>query len=50
MDEYRALVNSCTVLGGYGPEFKSMIQFAAWTGLLWPHLRGRSAATATSCL
>ncbi len=33
MDEYRALVESCTVLGGYGPEFRAMIQFAAWTGI-----------------
>ena len=33
MEEYRALLEACTVLGGYGPEFKSMIQFAAWTGI-----------------
>jgi len=33
MDEYRALLESCTVLGGYGPEFKAMIQFSAWTGV-----------------
>ena len=33
MDEYRALLDACTVLGGYGPEFKAMIQFAAWTGV-----------------
>ena len=33
MDEYRACLESTTVLGGYGPEFKALIQFAAWTGL-----------------
>jgi integrase len=33
MDEYRALLESCTVLGGYGPEFKAMLQFSAWTGV-----------------
>ena len=33
MDEYRALLESCAVLGGYGPEMKAMIQFAAWTGV-----------------
>jgi integrase len=33
MDEYRALLAACTVLGGYGSEFRAMIQFAAWTGV-----------------
>ena len=33
MEEYRALLESCTVLGGYGPEFRAMITFAAWTGI-----------------
>lgn len=33
MEEYRALLDACTVLGGYGPEFRAMIQFAAWTGI-----------------
>lgn len=33
MDEYRELLDACTVLGGYGPEFRAMIQFAAWTGV-----------------
>jgi integrase len=33
LEEYRALLDACTVLGGYGTEFKAMIQFAAWTGL-----------------
>lgn len=33
LDEYRQLLEACTVLGGYGQEFRAMIQFAAWTGL-----------------
>ena len=33
MDEYRALLEACTVLGGYGPEFRTMIVFSAWTGV-----------------
>jgi integrase len=33
MEAYRALLEACTVLGGYGPEFKAMIQFASWTGI-----------------
>lgn len=33
MEEYRRLVAACTSLGGYGPEFRAMIQFSAWTGL-----------------
>jgi integrase len=33
MDEYKTLIDSTTVLGGYGPEFRAMIQFAAWTGI-----------------
>jgi integrase len=33
MDEYRSLLEATTVLGGYGPEFKAMIQFAAWSGV-----------------
>jgi integrase len=31
MDEYRALLEACTVLGGYGPEFRATIVFSAWT-------------------
>lgn len=27
------MLDACTVLGGYGPEFRAMIQFAAWTGV-----------------
>lgn len=33
MEEYKALLDSCTVLGGYGAEFRALIQFAAWTGM-----------------
>lgn len=33
LDEYRRLVAACTVLGGYGPEFRAIVQFAAWTGV-----------------
>ncbi len=33
MDDYRALIEACTVLGGYGPEFRAMIQFSAWAGV-----------------
>jgi integrase len=33
MDEYRALLEGCEMLGGYGPEMRAMIQFAAWTGI-----------------
>lgn len=33
LDEYRTLLRSCVALGGYGPEFRAMIQFAAWTGI-----------------
>lgn len=40
MDEYRRLLNGCTVLGGYGAEFRAMIQFAAWTGLRQGELFG----------
>jgi integrase len=33
LDEYRQLVAACTVLGGYGAEFRAIVQFAAWTGV-----------------
>lgn len=33
LDEYRRCLEATTVLGGYGSEFKALIQFAAWTGL-----------------
>jgi integrase len=40
MDEYRALLDACPILGGYGPEFKAMIQVAAWTGVRQGELFG----------
>jgi integrase len=33
LDEYHAVLAACSVLGGYGPEMRRMIQFAAWTGI-----------------
>lgn len=33
LDQYRACIEACGTLGGYGPEIRRMIQFAAWTGL-----------------
>lgn len=33
MEEYRSLLEATTVLGGYGPEFRAMIQFSAWSGI-----------------
>ena len=33
LEEYRELLNACTVLGGYAQEFRALIQFTAWTGL-----------------
>jgi integrase len=46
MEDYKALLDASTILGGYGPEFKAMIQFTAWTGvrqgelfaLKWPEV------------
>jgi integrase len=33
MDEYGRILEACGMLGGYGPEMRRMIQFAAWTGV-----------------
>jgi integrase len=33
MDEYGALLEATTILGGYGREMRAMILFAAWTGV-----------------
>jgi integrase len=33
LEQYREILQACTVLGGYGAEFRAMVQFAAWTGL-----------------
>ena len=40
MDEFRALLAACPILGGYGTEFRAMIQFAAWTGVRQGELFG----------
>jgi integrase len=33
LEEFRALLNACIVLGGYAPEFRALVTFTAWTGL-----------------
>lgn len=33
LEEYSQILEACEVLGGYGPEFRAMVQFAAWTGI-----------------
>lgn len=40
MEEYRACLFACSVLGGYGAEFRAMIQFSAWTGVRAGELHG----------
>jgi integrase len=40
MEEYKALIDACSTLGGYGAEFRAMVQFAAWTGLRQGELFG----------
>jgi integrase len=40
MDDYRALLEACTVLGGYRDEMRAMIAFAAWTGVRQGELFG----------
>jgi integrase len=40
LDEYRRLLDACTVLGGYGLEFRAMITFSAWTGMRAGELHG----------
>jgi integrase len=32
-EDFRALLEACTVLGGYCAEMRAMITFAAWTGI-----------------
>jgi integrase len=38
--EYLALLRSCTVLGGYGPEFRAMLVFTSWMGLRAGEIQG----------
>ena len=33
IEQYAALLDATTILGGYGTEFRAMIQVAAWTGI-----------------
>lgn len=33
LDEFRQLLNACTIHGGYCAEFRALITFTAWTGL-----------------
>lgn len=33
LEEFRQLLNACTVHGGYAGEFRALITFTAWTGL-----------------
>lgn len=33
LEEYRELIKSTTVLGGYGPEFRALLAFTSWTGV-----------------
>ncbi len=32
-EEFRSLLAATPILGGYGPEFRALLQFTAWTGL-----------------
>jgi integrase len=40
LEEFRALLNACVVLGAYGAEFRALIQFTAWTGLRSGEIQG----------
>lgn len=40
LEEFRALLDACSVLGGYGAEFRALIQFTAWTGLRAAEVQG----------
>jgi integrase len=33
LEEFRQLLDACTVLGGYGPEFRALVTFAGWSGM-----------------
>ncbi|HEV2790821.1 MAG TPA: site-specific integrase [Solirubrobacterales bacterium] len=33
LEELDRLLAACSVLGGYGPEFRALVEFCAWTGL-----------------
>lgn len=40
LEELKALLDACSVLGGYASEFRAMIAFAAWTGVRQGELFG----------
>lgn len=40
LDEYRTLLRSCLLLGGYAKEMRALIQFTAWTGLRSGEVQG----------
>jgi len=40
LEEYRQLLDACTALGGYGREFRALVQFTAWTGLRAGEVQG----------
>lgn len=40
LEEFHALLSACMVLGGYGPEFRALIQFTAWSGLRSGEVQG----------
>ena len=40
LDEFHQLLAACMVHGGYGPEFRALIQFTAWTGLRAAEIQG----------
>jgi integrase len=40
LEEYAELLKATTVLGGYAPEFRALIQFAAWTGMRAGEIQG----------
>jgi integrase len=33
VEEFRELLAACTAVGGYGSEFRALLQFTAWTGV-----------------
>ena len=40
LEEYRTLLRSCMLLGGYAGEMRALIQFVAWTGLRAGEVQG----------
>lgn len=40
LEEFRSLLNACITLGGYAQEFRSLLQFTAWSGLRAGEIQG----------